>query len=84
MKQIEEEMTPEEKKKLYRAIDYQENAAPATYPEEYVDNSLAFLLRSLEIELLDDQHDKFTRVMFTHLKGVKVKLATRVAASALR
>lgn len=83
VKQIEEEMTPEEKKKLYKAIDYQENAAPAVYPEDYVDNSMAFLLRSLEIELLDDNNKKFQRVLFTHLRGVKVKLSTRVAASAL-
>lgn len=77
-------MTPAEKGKLYKAIDYQENAAPAIYPEEYVDNSVAFLLRSLEIELLDDHGDEFNRVLFTYLKGVKVKLLTRVAASALR
>lgn len=84
MKQIEEEMTPDEKKKLYKAIDYQENAGPAIFPEDYVDNSMAFLLRSLEVELLEDHDNKVDRVLFTHLKGVKVKLATRIAASALR
>lgn len=83
VKQIEEEMTPEEKKKLYKAIDYQENAAPAEYPEDYVDNSMAFLLRSLELELLDDHGKDYRRVLITHLRGVKVKLSTRVAASAL-
>lgn len=78
-------MTPDEKKKLYKAIDYQENAAPAVYPEEYVDNSLAFLLRTLEIELLDDDdYGKQNRVLITYLKGVKVNLLTRVAASAFR
>lgn len=84
VKQIEEEMTPEEKKKLYKAIDYQENAAPAVYPEEYVDNSLAFLLRTLEIELVDDDDGNHNRVLITYLKGVKVNLVTRVAASAFR
>lgn len=77
-------MTPDEKRKLYKAIDYQENTTPTVYPEDYVDNSLAFLLRSLEVELLDDNEKTFNRVLLTHLKGVKVKLSTRVAAAALR
>lgn len=45
MKQFENEMTPEEKARLYKAIDYQENAPATVYPEEFVDKSLSFLLR---------------------------------------
>jgi len=45
VKQFENEMTPEEKARLYKAIDYQENAPATVYPEEFVDKSLSFLLR---------------------------------------
>lgn len=38
-------MTSEEKSRLYKAIDYQENAPAAVFPEEFVDTSLSFLLR---------------------------------------
>lgn len=38
-------MTAEEKARLYKAIDYQENAPAAVFPEEFVDTSLKFLLR---------------------------------------
>lgn len=39
--------------------------------------------RSLEIELRDDD-DQVKTVVFTTLKGVKAKLETRVAASAMK
>lgn len=45
VKQFENEMTPEEKARLYKAIDYQENAPATIFPEEFVDKSLSFLLR---------------------------------------
>lgn len=83
MKQFEEAMTPEEKARLYKAIDYQENAAPAQFPEAYIDNTCIFVLRTLEVELRDDDND-VTRVLFTELKGVKCRVDTRAAASALQ
>lgn len=49
VKQFEEAMTPEEKQKLFRAIDYQENAAPAEYPVEFVAVDLNFVLHSLVV-----------------------------------
>ncbi|XP_066252738.1 intermembrane lipid transfer protein Vps13 isoform X1 [Euwallacea similis] len=83
LKQFEKEMTPEEKARLYKAIDYQENAPATVFPEEFVDKSLSFLLRSLEIELRDDDYPVKSVVLST-LTGVKVKLDTRAAASALK
>ncbi|KAH1006005.1 hypothetical protein HUJ04_006891 [Dendroctonus ponderosae] len=83
LKQFEKEMTPEEKARLYKAIDYQENAPTTVFPEEFVDKSLSFLLRSLEVELRDDEN-AVKSVVFTTLKNVKVKLETRVAASAIK
>ncbi|ERL94107.1 hypothetical protein D910_11389 [Dendroctonus ponderosae] len=83
VKQFEKEMTPEEKARLYKAIDYQENAPTTVFPEEFVDKSLSFLLRSLEVELRDDEN-AVKSVVFTTLKNVKVKLETRVAASAIK
>ncbi|XP_050293110.1 intermembrane lipid transfer protein Vps13 isoform X2 [Anthonomus grandis grandis] len=82
LKQFEKEMTPEEKSRLYKAIDYQENASPTVFPEEFVDKSLSFLLRSLELELRDDKQK--AKVIFTSLKGVKAKLETRASASSLK
>lgn len=76
-------MTPDEKSKLYRAIDYQENSAPAEYPEAFVATSCAFSLRCLEIEVRDDTLD-VPRVLSTELKGVNCRLQQRPAANALQ
>lgn len=83
VKQFEEAMTQEEKSRLFKAIDYQENAAPAQFPEAYIDNTCIFVLRTLEVELRDDDHD-VPRILFTELKGVKCRLETRAAANALK
>nr|XP_023027929.1 vacuolar protein sorting-associated protein 13-like [Leptinotarsa decemlineata] len=77
-------MTPEEKKKLYKAIDYQENSAPALFPEEYVETSATFLLKILEIELRDDEWEKAVTVLVTNLKEVRCKFETRPATSGLK
>lgn len=76
-------MTKEEKARLYKAIGYQENVTPSQLPEAYVDNSCTFLLRTLEIELIDEA-DIVKRVVFTELKGVRVRVDTRAAANALK
>lgn len=44
-------MTPEEKKKLFRAIDYQENSAPTEYPKTFVETTVTFVLRKLDIKV---------------------------------
>lgn len=45
-------MTTDEKEKLFRAIGYQENTAPAQYPVEFVAMDLNFYLQSLEVKSL--------------------------------
>lgn len=83
--QFKKEMTPEEKENLYKAIGYQENAAPTQYPEEYIDLSCAFLLKSLTVELSDvDQQESSVRVLKIDLNTVRCKLETRPAASAVK
>ncbi|CAJ0565306.1 unnamed protein product, partial [Mesorhabditis spiculigera] len=49
--QFEEAMTPEEKAKLFEAIDYQENIPPTNYPKEYVENKLSFRLGEIAINV---------------------------------
>lgn len=83
MKQFESEMTPEEKARLYKAIDYQENAAPASYPVAYVNNSSTFLLRTLELELTDDDNLVKT-ILYSNLKTVRCKVEARPAGSAIK
>lgn len=83
VKQFEAAMTPEEKERLYRAIDYQENSGPAEYPQAFIDTTATFILRKLEIELRDDEAS-ISRVLFTELNGVKCKLDRRPAASAIK
>lgn len=83
MKQFQEAMTPQEKAKLFRAIDYQENSAPAEYPEAFVATNCAFVLRSLEIEIRDDSL-AVPRVLSTILKGVNCRLQQRPAAKGLK
>lgn len=82
LRQFEAAMTPEEKSKLYQAIDYQENSAPAEYPESFVSTNCAFVLRCLEIEILDDTLPT-PRILSTELKNVKCRLLQRPAANAL-
>ncbi|PAV62062.1 hypothetical protein WR25_11522 isoform B [Diploscapter pachys] len=41
---FQEAMTPEEKAKLFEAIDYQENMPPTDYPKNFVENKVQFKL----------------------------------------
>lgn len=77
-------MTSDEKTKLFRAIDYQENSAPAEYPNVFVATSCVFLLRSLEIGVQDDTLPNNNRILLTKLQGVNCRLQQRPAASALK
>ncbi|EFP12519.1 hypothetical protein CRE_29770 [Caenorhabditis remanei] len=47
--QFQEAMTPEEKAKLFEAIDYQENIPPTNYPKEFVENRFEFKLGQVAI-----------------------------------
>ena len=52
-KKFEEKLTPEEKKKLYKAIDYNEDALPLDFPEEYLEYKLNFSLKKLKCIIRD-------------------------------
>uniref|UniRef100_F1KPF0 Vacuolar protein sorting-associated protein 13A n=1 Tax=Ascaris suum TaxID=6253 RepID=F1KPF0_ASCSU len=47
--QFEQAMTPEEKAKLFEAIDYQENTPPTDYPKHFVENVITVELKSLMV-----------------------------------
>lgn len=47
--QFQAAMTPEEKAKLFEAIDYQENIPPTNYPKEFVENKFEFKLGQVAI-----------------------------------
>ncbi len=47
-------MTDEEKKKLYRAIDYHEGASPTSYPNSYIAVRTEFILHVLRVVITDD------------------------------
>jgi vacuolar protein sorting-associated protein 13A/C len=82
-KKFEDAMTPEEKAKLYRAIDYQENSKPAQYPKTFVENSLSFVLKCLAVEVRDDSLD-IPQVLCIELKGVSSHIEQRPSADAMR
>ncbi|XP_067143145.1 intermembrane lipid transfer protein Vps13 isoform X2 [Centruroides vittatus] len=79
--QFEEAMTNEEKAKLYEAIGYQENAVPAEYPKEFVENKITFLLCNLVI-VIDDMSKK--QVMKLQLQKVSTEIEQRPSAEAIK
>ncbi|GBP47899.1 Vacuolar protein sorting-associated protein 13 [Eumeta japonica] len=79
MKQFENAMTPEEKAKLYRAIDYQENTAPLHLPTEYIAVHGLFHLDRLQVGVYDK-----TQVLRACVDNVEVALKQRPSANALR
>ncbi|XP_011874480.1 PREDICTED: vacuolar protein sorting-associated protein 13C isoform X2 [Vollenhovia emeryi] len=82
MRRFEEAMTPQEKEKLYRAIDYQENSAPAHYPETYEIIDTRFLLHGLQITLLDTDKEH-PCVLDLQLHGVRTGFKSRPSANAI-
>ncbi|KAJ1520910.1 hypothetical protein ONE63_003990 [Megalurothrips usitatus] len=82
-KKIEAVMTPEEKAKLYRAIDYQENSTPAIYPAHFVENIFSFKLRSLELQVNDDE-DKVRTILSSSLQEVTARVEQRMSGQALK
>lgn len=82
-KKIEAAMTPEEKAKLYRAIDYNENAAPAIYPVTFVENRLSFKMNSLDIRLKNDDIESGT-ILLSSLQEVNALVEQRKSGQALK
>lgn len=82
VQEFENAMTSAEKERLYKAIDYQENATNVTYPEEYVATSCKFVLHQLEIQVKDDT--TMTLVLNMQLNSVNCSVDLRPAASAMK
>lgn len=79
VKQFEKAMTPEEKEKLFRAIDYQENSAPLHLPTEYVAVEGHFKLDRMQVSVND-----VTEVLRACVDFVEVDMKQRPSANALR
>ncbi|CAH0407407.1 unnamed protein product [Chilo suppressalis] len=79
LKQFEKAMTPEEKDKLFRAIDYQENTAPLHLPTEYVAIEGHFRLDRLQVSVND-----IAEVLKASVDNVIVDMKQRPSANALR
>lgn len=82
MKKFEEAMTPQEKEKLYRAIDYQENSAPAHYPETFEDIDISFFLHGLQVLLLDTDKDH-PQVLDLQINGCRAGFKSRPSANGI-
>ncbi|XP_020292498.1 vacuolar protein sorting-associated protein 13C isoform X2 [Pseudomyrmex gracilis] len=82
MRRFEEAMTPQEKEKLYRAIDYQENSAPAHYPETFEMIDTRFFLHGLQISLLDTDKEH-PCILDLQLHGVRAGFKSRPSANAI-
>ena len=76
-------MTPDERQRLYAAIDYQENAAPTEYPPEFEAVQLAFRLGTLRVSVEDEEATP-AAVLALSLRSVDASLAQRPAAGAVR
>ncbi|XP_063619785.1 intermembrane lipid transfer protein Vps13 [Cydia splendana] len=79
MKQFQNAMTPEEKAKLFRAIDYQENSAPLHLPTEYVAVEMCFRLDRCQVAVNDDKE-----VLKACVDNVEVEMGQRPSANAIR
>ncbi|XP_047510768.1 vacuolar protein sorting-associated protein 13 isoform X2 [Pieris napi] len=79
MKQFEKAMTSDEKEKLFRAIDYQENSAPLHLPIEYVAVEGHFKLDKLQVAV----HD-VSEVLRACVENVELDMMQRPSANALR
>ncbi|XP_074114843.1 vacuolar protein sorting 13C isoform X2 [Cotesia typhae] len=82
MKRFQDAMTPGEKEKLYRAIDYQENSAPAHYPEHYEMVDMMFYLHGLQIIVSDTDKDD-PSILDVALNGVRSAFKLRPAANSI-
>jgi len=76
-------MTKEEKQKLYQAIGYQENAAPAQYPHFFVAVKTSFTLGSLQVVVNDESMPEHEVVKLV-ISGVHCTLEQRPSAMATK
>ncbi|XP_073984515.1 vacuolar protein sorting 13C isoform X2 [Rhodnius prolixus] len=81
-KQLENAITPEEKAKLYRAIDYKEGDVPAQYPVYFVDTDVSLILHCLQIEIYNEDI-LVPKVLLLTLNNVSVGLQQRSSAKAM-
>lgn len=82
MRKFEEAMTPQEKEKLFRAIDYQENSAPAHYPETYEEMDLRFYLHGLQVVFLDTDKE-YPDILNLEFSGVQAGFKSRPSGNAI-
>lgn len=80
VKQFEKAMTPDEKSKLYQAIDYQENTAPTYLPIDFVATECHFTLGCLLFHVTDDKID----VLTSRLNHVQASFKQRPSANSLK
>lgn len=83
--QFEEAMTPEEKAKLFDAIDYEENTPPSDYPKHFVENKIDLGLKKLLIAVEDDLKDRTRQVVVNlELDNLKADVEQRPSARAMK
>jgi vacuolar protein sorting-associated protein 13A/C len=73
----------EEKQKLYQAIGYQENSAPAQYPHYFVAVKTTFFLGSLQV-VVNDEDIQEPEVLKLVISKVHCSLEQRPSASATK
>ena len=83
IKSLQAEVTPSEKAKLYSAIGYEENAAPAIYPKSFVENRFEFCLKKLAILLHDSSNVEEPVILLSSLSNVEAPVEQRPVAKAL-
>uniref|UniRef100_A0A914WWB3 Uncharacterized protein n=1 Tax=Plectus sambesii TaxID=2011161 RepID=A0A914WWB3_9BILA len=82
--QFEEAMTPEEKAKLFDAIDYEENTPPTDYPKHFVENKVDLGLKRLLIAVEDDLKDRSRQIVVNlELDNLKADFEQRPSARAI-
>ncbi|XP_026322169.1 vacuolar protein sorting-associated protein 13 [Hyposmocoma kahamanoa] len=81
IKQFEKAMTPEEKAKLFRAIDYQENSAPLFLPTEYIAVETHFKLDRLVLSITESP---YCEVLQASVDIVELSMKQRPSANAIR
>lgn len=75
-------MTPQEKEKLYLAIDYQENSAPTHYPETFEMIDTKFFLHGLQIVILDTDKES-PQVLDLQFNNVLATFKSRPSANGI-
>lgn len=66
--QFEQAMNSDEKAKLYRAIDYQENMPPTDYPTRFIENRARAHINRILLKVEDSLELQFSKIssLFEH------------------